>query len=146
MALWLLTSDPQKRSFDDLAEAGWEGEEWEGLRDGQAFDYLTQMRPGDLALLYHGGEERRFVGLLRILGNAIPDKSDKEGRWLAVKVAVFLRLIRAVGLDEARADPAAAPLAHAIGRGARLAPVSLEAWRAMGRLGDMPRMPESGTG
>jgi predicted RNA-binding protein with PUA-like domain len=144
MSYWIVATDPQKRSFDDLAKEGWEGSEWSGVRDELAFDHLAAMRKGDLAMIFHGGEERRFFGIARILAPAAPDSTDESGQWLSVKMAVFLRLISPAPLAAASSDEKLAPLVKAIEEGREILPLDFDQWDILCRLGDMPRTPQSG--
>lgn len=53
MANWLLKTEPDVFSIDDLAKAGKTGEPWNGIRNYQAWNFLREMTPGDRLLIYH---------------------------------------------------------------------------------------------
>ncbi len=142
MAYWLIKSDPDKMSFSDLAEESHEGYEWSGVRDEAAFDHFAAMQPRDLAFFYHTGKENRFYGIVRILSAAKPDSTDKTGQWLAVDLAVFLRLISRVPLEMVRLRQELEDFADRVENGPDVQPVSVEEWTAICHLADMPKIPE----
>jgi len=144
MAYWLIKSDPKTRSFSDLADEGWQGAEWNGVREDACFDLFAAMREKDLAFFYHTGEENCFFGILRILGAAHPDTTDDSGQWLSVDVAVFLKLINEVQIANIQDDPELGDFAKTVEQGPCIQKVSFEQWTAICERAGMPRIPESG--
>ena len=142
MAYWLIKSDPEKMSFADLAMESYEGYEWSGVRDEDAFDHFAAMQPGDLAFFYHTGIEHRFYGIVRIKSAAHPDSTDDSGQWLAADIAVFLRLISRVPLSTLKQQEAWADFAERVVSGPDIQPVSTEEWATICQLADMPKLPE----
>ncbi len=102
MAYWLVKQEPTSYSYDRLVRDG--ATEWDGVHNALALRHLRAMRPGDEALYYHSGEERRAVGILRITGEPHPDPADPRGSW-SVRVAPVRRLPRPVTLAELRTTP-----------------------------------------
>jgi predicted RNA-binding protein with PUA-like domain len=104
--LWLLKSEPDVYSYDDLVR---EGEtDWTGVRNNAAALNLKTMREGDRALFYHSNIGKEVVALARISAPAFPDPTDPTGRWVAVKVKPEASLARPVTLAEMKANPALA--------------------------------------
>lgn len=104
--LWLLKSEPDVYSYDDLIR---EGEtDWTGVRNNAAALNLKTMREGDRALFYHSNIGKEVVALARISAPAFPDPTDPTGRWVAVKVKPEASLARPVTLAEMKANPALA--------------------------------------
>ncbi|NDF40251.1 MAG: EVE domain-containing protein, partial [Proteobacteria bacterium] len=58
---WLIKSEPDVFSIDDLARARRKTTSWEGVRNYQARNFLRAMQPGDLALYYHSNAEPSAV-------------------------------------------------------------------------------------
>jgi len=116
---WLMKSEPEVYSIDDLAR---DGETfWEGVRNYQARNFMRDdMQPGDRVLYYHSNAEPTGVaGLARVSRAGYPDPSardpksdyfdpkagDDDPRWYMVDVAFAERFPRVVTLDELRAAP-----------------------------------------
>ena len=105
-ARWLLKSEPDVYSWDDLVK---EGETvWNGVRNNAARLNLRAMQTGDEAFFYHSNIGKEIVGIARISRPAYPDPTDESGQWVAVSVQPVQRLVRPVTLAEMKADPALA--------------------------------------
>lgn len=144
MAYWLIKSDPEERSFTDLADDGWKGSEWSGVREDEAFDTFAAMQPNDLAFFYHTGEENRFYGIIRILSTAHADSTDDSGQWLSVEVAVFLRLICQITVQQVKNDEHLAAFSNEVESGPSVQSVAYDDWEAICKLAGMPKIPKSG--
>ncbi len=97
-AKWLLKSDPGVYSFADLARDG--KTVWDGVSNNLALIHLRNMRRGDLALIYHTGDERAVVGVAEILSDAYPDPKKKNTRLVVVDLKAKEKLERSVSLEE----------------------------------------------
>jgi len=95
---WLLKSDPDEYSFDDLVRDG--KTVWEGVSNNLALKNLRNIRCGNLALVYHTGKERAIVGLAEFTSDPYPDPKKKNPRLVVVGVAAKEKLARPVSLDE----------------------------------------------
>lgn len=100
---WLLKSDPDEYSFADLVRDG--RTVWEDVSNNLALKHLRNARRGDLALIYHTGNERAAVGTAEILTEPYADPKKKDPRLVAVEVAAREKLARPVGLDEIKTQP-----------------------------------------
>ncbi len=98
--MWLLKSDPDEYSFDDLVRDG--KTVWEGVSNNLALKNLRNIRRGDLALVYHTGKERAVVGLAEFTSDPYPDPKKKDPRLVVVEVAAKEKLAQPVSLDEIR--------------------------------------------
>lgn len=102
-AFWLLKSEPDVYSWDDLLA---EGETiWNGVRNNAARLHLRAMKPGDQALFYHSNIGKQAVGICRITTAAYPDPTDETGQWVAVTVAPIKALPNPVTLAAMKAEP-----------------------------------------
>ncbi len=136
MPKWLLKSEPESFSYDDLVTARRTG--WDGVRNYQARNHLRAMQRGDLAIFYHSNAKPPgAAGICKIVKTAHPDPSQfdpasryydptsplDEPRWDWVTVAP-VRSLRFVPLDELRTLEALAncPL---LARGNRLSVLPL---------------------
>jgi predicted RNA-binding protein with PUA-like domain len=104
MNYWLAKSDPDTYGWSDLVRDG--KTTWDGIRNYKARNFLREMKPGDLVLFYHSGEEKSVVAAMKILSEPFPDKTSEEDIWSAVDVAPAWRLKNPVTLSRIKAEPA----------------------------------------
>jgi predicted RNA-binding protein with PUA-like domain len=109
MAYWLVKSEPNKYSFDDLRRDG--ETVWDGVRNNTAALHLKAMKRGDEVFYYHSQEGLEVVGVARVTEEAFLDPSDPAGRFVAVKLAPVRALPKPVTLAQMKANPALADMA-----------------------------------
>lgn len=100
---WLLKSEPDVYSYDDLVRDG--DTLWTGVRNNAAALHQKAMAVGDEAFFYHSNIGKEVVAVCRISKLAAPDPTDETGRWVAVTVEPVRKLARAVTLAEMKAEP-----------------------------------------
>jgi predicted RNA-binding protein with PUA-like domain len=101
MATWLLRSEPDAYSWDDLVRDG--ATEWNGVRNYTARNFLKEMQPGDRAIFYHSNTEKAAVGVMEVTRAWQPDGED--GKWASVEVKPVDRLAKPVTLEAIKAEP-----------------------------------------
>jgi predicted RNA-binding protein with PUA-like domain len=80
---YLLKTEPDAYSVDDLAR---EGETvWDGVRNPVAIRVLAGMKPGEMVVIYHTGDEKRTVGLAKVIAVDAKDPKDPAVRLKYVK-------------------------------------------------------------
>lgn len=94
MAYWLLKTDPEAYAWADLVKD--KRTRWDGVRNFQARKFLSAMKAGDVAFIYHSQDEKQIVGLARIVSGPVPDPKDK--RWIVVDVEAWKPLSAPVTL------------------------------------------------
>ena len=147
---WLMKSEPDEVSIDDLAAAAGQVLPWTGVRNYQARNFMRDdMRVGDGVLFYHSScAEPGVAGLARVAGAPCPDETQfdpasdyydpkstpDKPRWVQVDVAL-VRKTRLLPLREMRTMPELASM-RVLAPGNRLSitPVTADEWRAVGRL------------
>jgi predicted RNA-binding protein with PUA-like domain len=145
MRYWLMKSEPDEVSIDDLASMPRKTIAWFGVRNYQARNFMRdQMQVGDLAFFYHSScPEPGIAGIVRISRLAYPDASQFDRtspyydakatrsapRWLNVDVTLVEKT-RLVPLAELRARPELADM-RVLQRANRLSitPVSAPEWK-----------------
>ncbi|RKP44837.1 EVE domain-containing protein [Trinickia fusca] len=145
MRYWLMKSEPDEASIDDLAHAPERTLPWTGVRNYQARNFMRDaMRLGDGVLFYHSScAEPGIAGLAQVCSTAYPDptqfdpkspyfdpKSTQETpRWLLVDVR-FVKKTPLVPLGALRAHPELAGM-RVLAKGNRLSitPVTEDEWR-----------------
>ena len=100
MATYLLKTEPETYSYDDLEREGRTG--WDGVRNALAQRHLKAIAPGDELFIYHSGKERRIVGVAKALTGPIPDETDATGKSVKIELAPERRLSRPVTLAQVK--------------------------------------------
>ena len=134
MARWLVKSDPEDYSFDDLVRD--RKTVWDGVSNPLALKHIRAMRHGDAVLVYATGKEKSVIGRASVASDPTADPREKDPKLAVVELAAGEPLPRPVTLAEIKADPAFAsfPLVR-MGR-LSVMPVSDAEWR---RILDMAR-------
>lgn len=117
MAYWLMKSEPDVFSFDDMVAKTQRGEpeEWHGVRNYAARNNMMAMQLGDLAFFYHSNIGKEIVGIIKVIALARPDSTaepNDKGKivWECVEVEAVKPLPRPVTLATVKATPALAEL------------------------------------
>ena len=96
---WLLKSEPDVWSIDQQKKIGLKGAPWDGVRNYQAAKNLKAMKKGDLCFFYHSNIGKEIVGIVEVIKEAFLDKTDKDGRFVAVQVRFKQVLKKTVTLE-----------------------------------------------
>jgi predicted RNA-binding protein with PUA-like domain len=147
MQYWLMKSEPDVFSIDDLAAAPRRTTGWDGVRNYQARNFIRAMARGDQAFFYHSNcAEPGIAGLVEITRTAYPDptafdrkdphydpgSTESAPRWYMVDVTFVRRTRRVITLAELRkyAEKQLKEL-RLLQRGNRLSvlPVNAREWR-----------------
>lgn len=105
MRYWLFKSEPSTWSWDDQRAKGDAGEEWDGVRNYQARNFMREMAVGDRGFFYHSQKEKAIVGTVEVIAEAHPDSSTDDERWECVDIKALDTAPTPVTLDEIKADP-----------------------------------------
>ena len=99
MHYWLMKSEPNVWSINQQKATGKKGATWDGVRNYQAANNLKKMKKGDLCFFYHSNIGKEIVGIVEIIKTAFLDKTDKEGRFVAVQVKFKEKLKKTITLE-----------------------------------------------
>ena len=124
MARWLIKSEPESYSWDDLIRD--RRTEWDGVRNNAARLHLRAMKVGDEAFFYRSLVEPAIVGIVRVSRGPAPD--PKNGDWVSVEVEPLRPLKRAVTLKAIKAEPSLAQMELIRQSRLSVAPVRDEEW------------------
>jgi predicted RNA-binding protein with PUA-like domain len=129
---WLFKTEPTAYSYDALEKD--RRTTWDGVKNPVARKHLAAVARGDLALIYHTGDEKAAIGVAKAISAPYPDPKQKDDRATVIDIAPVARLARPVTLAElkTRAAFAASPLA----RQPRLSvmPITPAQWKEIERL------------
>jgi len=101
MNYWLVKSEPDVYSYDDLVKEG--KTDWTGVRNFMARNNLKAMKKGDKVLYYHSVTEKAVVGLTEVSKENFPDPTDEK--WIAVEIKPVKKLKKPVTLEQIKAEP-----------------------------------------
>lgn len=138
---WLLKSEPDAFSWDDLVSRGAKGEPWEGVRNYQARNNMRAMQVGDLGFFYHSNVGKDIVGICEVIGTVHPDKSDDTGKWECVDVKAVQPLAKPVSIDDIKTVPALAKMVLINNSRLSVQPVTADEWREVCRMGGIAASP-----
>ncbi len=103
MANWLLKTEPTSYSWDDLVRD--KRATWDGVANNTALKHIRTMKKGDLALIYHTGDERTAIGLAEITSDAYPDPKEHDDRLVVVDLKPKRKLRHGITISDIKADP-----------------------------------------
>jgi predicted RNA-binding protein with PUA-like domain len=137
MPYWLFKSEPSTWSWDQQVAKGDAGEEWNGVRNYQARNFMRQMTVGDRGFFYHSQTEKAVVGLVEVIAPSHPDSTTEDERWDCVDIKALVPLPRPVTLDQIKAREDLADMV--LVRNSRLSvqPVTDAEWRIICDMGGL---------
>ena len=132
---WLMKSEPNVWSIDQQEKTGAKGVAWDGVRNYQAANNLKKMRKGDFCFFYHSNIGKEIVGVVKIIKTAFLDKTDKEGRFVAVQVRFVKKIKHPVSLDKIKKNKAISHLP--LIKQSRLSVMSIDykSWQIICKMG-----------
>ncbi len=102
MNYWLIKSEPNTYSWDDLVAKG--TDHWDGVRNYAARNNMKEMKVGDLAFFYHSVKEKAIVGIAECVKEHYPDPTTDDDRWVVVDFSPKEKLKKPVTLEDVKAD------------------------------------------
>lgn len=136
MQYWLMKSEPDAYPWSKLLADG-KGH-WDGVRNHQASNNLKAMRKGDRAFFYHSNIGKEIVGVMEIVREHYPDRTDPDGKWVMVDVKPLFPVKQPVTLAQVKAEPRLKDLLLVRHSRLSVVPVAPAEWRiicAMAGLG-----------
>ncbi len=135
MRFWLMKSEPDAFSWDDLVAKGDTGEEWDGVRNYQARNNMREMALGDRAFFYHSQKDKAVVGICEVIALSHPDSTTDDPRWDCVDVRALTPFAKPVTLAQVKAEPELAEMALVKTSRLSVQPVSAEEWALVCKMG-----------
>ncbi len=134
MAFWLFKSEPDVFGWDDLVAKDKAVEEWDGVRNYQARNFMRAMKTGDLGLFYHSNIGKEAVGIVQVIAEAHPDSTADDPKWECVDIMAVKPLPRPVSLDQAKQEPALKDMVLVNNSRLSVQPVKDDEWAAIMKL------------
>ena len=135
MKYWLLKSEPDVWSLDQQQKAGNKGTPWDGVRNYQAAKNLKTMKRGDMCFFYHSNIGKEIVGIVKVIKEAYPDKTDQSGRFVAVTVKFIKRLNKPISLENIKKNKELSHLSLIKQSRLSVMPIDSKSWKILNNMG-----------
>jgi predicted RNA-binding protein with PUA-like domain len=135
MAYWLFKSEPSTWSWDDQVARGDAGEEWDGVRNYQARNFMREMKVGDRGFFYHSQKDKAVVGIVEVIAEAHPDSTTDDPRWECVDIRAVAPLATPVTLDRIKQEPRLAEMVLVKNSRLSVQPVTEAEWKTICEIG-----------
>lgn len=136
MAYWLFKSEPSTWGWDDQVKKG-APEEWDGVRNYAARNFMRQMQIGDLGFFYHSVDEKRIVGIVRVAATAHVDSTADNPTWECVDIEAVKPMPKPVSLAEIKENPALEDMALVKLSRLSVQPVTDKEWKIVCAMGGL---------
>ena len=137
MKYWLFKSEPFKWSWDQQKAKGDVGEEWDGIRNYQARNFMRDMKVGDRGFFYHSNEGLEVVGIVEVSAESAPDSTTDDERWDCVHIRALADVPRHVTLKEVKATEALADMSLVTSMRLSVQPVKEDEWMLVCKMGGL---------
>jgi len=133
-AYWLFKSEPSDWSWDDQKARGPKGMQWYGVRNYQARNNMREMKVGDLGFFYHSVNEKRIVGIVRVIAEAHHDTTTDDERWECVDVEAVRDVPEPVTLADIKDEPKLKDMALVNNTRLSVQPVKPAEWKLVCKM------------
>lgn len=137
MKYWLFKSEPSTWSWDQQVAKGDAGEEWDGVRNYQARNFMREMKVGDQGFFYHSQTEKAVVGIVEVCAEAHPDSTTDDERWECVDIKAVEPVKTPVTLDMVKADERLSDMVLVKNSRLSVQPVTEGEWKVVRSLGGL---------
>lgn len=141
MAYWLFKSEPFKWSWDMQKAKGDVGEEWDGIRNYQARNFMRTMEIGDKGFFYHSNEGLEVVGIIEVCKLCHPDTTTDDERWECVDIKAVCDMPTPVTLKAVKANESLAQMSLVTSMRLSVQPVKVEEYLEVCRMGNLLNPP-----
>ena len=135
MNYWLVKSEPDVWSIEQQKKVGKKGSPWDGVRNYQAAKNLKAMKKGDLCFFYHSNIGKEIVGIVEIIKEYYPDKTDQSGRFVAVTVRFIKKLGKPITLTEIKKNKQLSHLSLIKQSRLSVMPIDSKSWKILNNMG-----------
>jgi predicted RNA-binding protein with PUA-like domain len=129
-----MKSEPDVWSIDQQRKIGNKGAPWDGVRNYQAAKNLKSMRKGDQCFFYHSNIGKEIVGIVEVIKEAYPDKTDQSGRFVAVTVKFIRKLDSPVTLENIKKNKQLSHLSLIKQSRLSVMPIDSKSWKILNNM------------
>lgn len=137
MAYWLFKSEPNKWSWEMQKAKGEAGEEWDGIRNYQARNFMRTMKIGDCGFFYHSNIGKEVVGIVEVCKEIHPDSTIDDPRWECVDIKAVRDMPKPVTLADVKAEPRLTEMSLVTSMRLSVQPVTQEEWKIVCEMGGL---------
>jgi predicted RNA-binding protein with PUA-like domain len=100
VAIWLLKTEPTVYSYDDLERDV--STMWDGVTNNAALKNIRAIEKGDLAIIYHTGDERAAIGIAEVTKGYYVNPEHDDPKLAVCDVKAKYRLKNPVTLKQVK--------------------------------------------
>ena len=130
-----MKSEPDVWSLDQQKKAGVKGATWDGVRNYQARNNLKKMKLGDQFFFYHTGDEKKIVGVGKVIKEFFPDKHDKTGKFGSIMVRSYKSFKTPITLNDIKNNRLLGHLALLKQSRLSVMPIDSKSWKVICKMG-----------
>ena len=134
MQYWLFKSEPSTWSWEQQLAKGEKGEEWDGVRNYQARNFMRDMKIGDRGFFYHSMKEKSVVGVVEVIAESHPDSTTDDPRWECVDIRALHSVPSPVTLEQIKANPKLAEMVLVKNSRLSVQPVTAREWKEVCKM------------
>ena len=131
---FLMKSEPDVWSIDQQKKAGLKGAPWDGVKNYQAANNLKAMKKGDLCFFYHSNIGKEIVGIVEVIKEHYPDKTDQSGRFVAVTVKFLKKFNKPVSLEKIKKNKELRHLSLVKQSRLSVMPIDAKSWKNVNKM------------
>ena len=137
MSYWLMKSEPDTYSIDDLAAQPRKTDHWDGIRNYQARNFMRDMKIGDKGFFYHSNKGLEVVGIVEVCAESAQDKTTDDERWDCVDIKAVCDMPDPVTLKAVKANEKLEDMALVTSFRLSVQPVKEDEWMEVCRMGGL---------
>ena len=142
MAYWLMKSEPDVFSFEQLKALGDKGSEWTGIRNYLARNNMRLMQIGDKVFYYHSNIGLEIVGIAEVIALSHPDSTTDDARWDCVDIRAVCDMPKPVTRNACKENPVLAKMPLVVSTRLSVQPVTDAEWEEICCMGGLVPAPK----
>ena len=130
-----MKTEPKEWSWKHQIESGVKGAVWDGVRNYQARNNLKKMKLGDQFFFYHTGDEKKIVGVGKVMKEFFLDKRDKTGKFGSIMVRSYKSFKTPIALNDIKNNRLLGHLALLKQSRLSVMPIDSKSWKVICKMG-----------
>ena len=130
-----MKSEPNVWSIEQQKKVGAKGADWDGVRNYQAANNLKKMKKNDLCFFYHSNIGKEIIGIVEVIKTSFIDPTDKDGRFVAVRIKFKKKLKMPVTLESIKKIRELKHLSLVKQSRLSVMPIDFKSWKIICKMG-----------